>query len=895
MIVSDLINDLPFWQTPLTCINVLLIPMSCLLVASYSADTNVVFRDDFNGQEVDYSAWTVHRPFEQNWFTLKHNRLDVDSRRRRKNFLGYTTGNVRVETAVNFTMGSTRWFGQIQAGHALSVALVFSHPYKRCQSDCRWTVEPQLQVRPVIGPFANVSRLIIGFGNEYKETLQSREFSASSNLSIVCHMNARLAFRMTPSQHGLNVTAFIEEYAFSTVDHVVVSGTDYLVTRPRHAANGTDIVQGSDYLFLMPGMQGRKPPNRIAVKPARPLERDFLDGYLNLTNWISASPLLSNNESGNLFNVSIGGGLLRISGDRAPVEDMYIEEIYVHSALKFNFTYGNVTWRTRMPQGKGVFTNLALMQMDCNSTSQCADELKSEGFAFSRRRNVAQVYSVSPWNNTVFVGYEKEMDYVFQKDLFSDFHLFTLKWRPDCLVWYLDGEELRREERLKEVPDGPMTIVMQISFSPEGRLMRYETDFLTDYIEVTQEPQDRSRTAYTTGGAVTGALALGLTVTFVILYLEAINFLQSVSDTRVLGRGQFAIVYQGTLFPGNKSESTVVAVKEAIDRAENIADLEKRLFEEVRQFSEVGRHMNVVHFLGLVKVPGSVPLLVFELCSDGSLESYLRRHQRTEFYNHVSEDGVLLPYDKQTAATLWADNRSIKTRDKSAKGQRNVQTDFLLSTADLLSFAYQVSRGMEYLAARAIIHRDLAARNVLVAQRTVVKISDFGMARQGLSVYIPFNKHVKVPLRWMPPESISSLTFTQKSDVWSYGVLLWEMFSLGAVPYNNLDACVMESPSAFGDWLQKGNRLGKPEFSPAIMFEMMGRCWRLDDRERPSFNELTDETAALLLLGSADTSAKLEETYRLFEDHNKGVAHRGLSESPSIDSATTTDRDSTES
>ncbi|CAH3187815.1 unnamed protein product, partial [Porites evermanni] len=123
---------------------------------------------------------------------------------------------------------------------------------------------------------------------------------------------------------------------------------------------------------------------------------------------------------------------------------------------------------------------------------------------------------------------------------------------------------------------------------------------------------------------------------------------------------------------------------------------------------------------------------------------------------------------------------SIQNPDESLTGDDN------FSTQQLFSFAWQIAKGMNHLAENNLVHRDLAARNVLIGHGNQVKVSDFGLMRQIYEDVYSSRKSKKLPVKWMAPESLYQGVYTTKSDVWAYGVLLWEMSTLGGVPYPTL-------------------------------------------------------------------------------------------------------------
>ncbi|XP_063923158.1 vascular endothelial growth factor receptor 1-like isoform X3 [Zophobas morio] len=165
-----------------------------------------------------------------------------------------------------------------------------------------------------------------------------------------------------------------------------------------------------------------------------------------------------------------------------------------------------------------------------------------------------------------------------------------------------------------------------------------------------------------------------------------------------------------------------------------------------------------------------------------------------------------------------------------------------ICTKDLLAWAFQVSRGMEYLASRRVLHGDLAARNILLADHNVVKICDFGLAK---SMYKSDNYKKKgdgpLPVKWMAIESIRDKVFSTQSDVWSFGIVLWEFFSLARTPYPG-----MEADERLYNKLLDGYRMESPEYSPKEIYKMMLDCWHAKPINRPSFSKLSERIGSLL-------------------------------------------------
>ncbi|KAM3723591.1 Fer-related kinase [Dirofilaria immitis] len=141
------------------------------------------------------------------------------------------------------------------------------------------------------------------------------------------------------------------------------------------------------------------------------------------------------------------------------------------------------------------------------------------------------------------------------------------------------------------------------------------------------------------------------------------------------------------------------------------------------------------------------------------------------------------------------------------------------------------ARGLEYIHIQGIIHRDIAARNVLYTEQKVAKISDFGMSRQG-DFYEMSKGNKKVPLKWTAPESMVTYQYTPKTDVFSFSILLWEIFSDGEEPYKGMTSIEVKR------MISCGERLKKPEGCPDFMFQIMGKCWEQNPDNRYSMSQV---------------------------------------------------------
>ncbi|XP_061879056.1 insulin-like growth factor 1 receptor isoform X2 [Entelurus aequoreus] len=260
---------------------------------------------------------------------------------------------------------------------------------------------------------------------------------------------------------------------------------------------------------------------------------------------------------------------------------------------------------------------------------------------------------------------------------------------------------------------------------------------------------------------------------------------------RELGQGSFGMVYEGLAKGVVKDEpETRVAIKTVNESASMRERIE--FLNEASVMKEFNCH-HVVRLLGVVS-QGQPTLVIMELMTRGDLKSYLRS---------------LRPKEQQ-----WT-SLSLPPLKK------------------MLQMAGQIADGMAYLNANKFVHRDLAARNCMVAEDFTVKIGDFGMTRDIYETdYYRKGGKGLLPVRWMSPESLKDGVFTTHSDVWSFGVVLWEIATLAEQPYQGL------SNEQVLRFVMEGGLLEKPQNCPEMLFELERMCWQYNPKMRPSFVEI---------------------------------------------------------
>ncbi|XP_051929290.1 tyrosine-protein kinase receptor Tie-1 isoform X3 [Hippocampus zosterae] len=276
-------------------------------------------------------------------------------------------------------------------------------------------------------------------------------------------------------------------------------------------------------------------------------------------------------------------------------------------------------------------------------------------------------------------------------------------------------------------------------------------------------------------------------LTYPILEWEDIKF------EDVIGEGNFGQVIKAMIKKdGNKMSAAIKMLKEFASENDH-----RDFAGELEVLCKLGQHPNIINLIGACENRGYLYIAI-EYAPYGNLLDFLRK------------------------------SRVLETNPAFAKEHGTAST---LTSQQLLQFAVDVATGMHYLSDKQFIHRDLAARNVLVGDNLVAKIADFGLSR-GEEVYVKKTMG-RLPVRWMAIESLNYSVYTTKSDVWSFGILLWEIVSLGGTPY-----CGMTCAELY-EKLPQGYRMEKPKNCDDEVYELMKQCWRDRPYERPPFSQVS--------------------------------------------------------
>ncbi|XP_067683661.1 hepatocyte growth factor receptor-like [Haliotis asinina] len=263
-----------------------------------------------------------------------------------------------------------------------------------------------------------------------------------------------------------------------------------------------------------------------------------------------------------------------------------------------------------------------------------------------------------------------------------------------------------------------------------------------------------------------------------------------------IGSGNFGCVYEGLLHTDANDEDRVekVAIKSMQDNNQNM-DLAS--FVEEALVMKSFDHENVLRLLGISVNESQQPMVILPFMSNGDLMSYVSK-----------------------------DTKEVRV-------------------FDILRWGVDIAEGMNYLSSLKLVHRDLAARNCMLDDNLHVKVADFGLCRDIYEKgYYSSDNKKKLPIRWMAPESMERGSYSSKSDVWSLGVVLWEMLTRGSVPYPGVEGWDI------GRYLQYGRRLQQPWFCSNELYSLMLEIWSQDPAQRPTFSEVSEALTALLKLTS---------------------------------------------
>uniref|UniRef100_A0A8C7DUF5 Insulin-like growth factor 1 receptor n=1 Tax=Naja naja TaxID=35670 RepID=A0A8C7DUF5_NAJNA len=311
---------------------------------------------------------------------------------------------------------------------------------------------------------------------------------------------------------------------------------------------------------------------------------------------------------------------------------------------------------------------------------------------------------------------------------------------------------------------------------------------------------------------------------------------EKITMCRELGQGSFGMVYEGVAKGVVKDEpETRVAIKTVNESASMRERIE--FLNEASVMKEFNCH-HVVRLLGVVS-QGQPTLVIMELMTRGDLKSYLRS-LRPDTEVCLWWWGIvkcsLGPCKASCSKRLRQHDKShndsfLEFGETSAASNNPVQNPPPLKK--MIQMAGEIADGMAYLNANKFVHRDLAARNCMVAEDFTVKIGDFGMTRDIYETdYYRKGGKGLLPVRWMSPESLKDGVFTTHSDVWSFGVVLWEIATLAEQPYQGM------SNEQVLRFVMEGGLLEKPDNCPDMLFELMRMCWQYNPKMRPSFLEI---------------------------------------------------------
>ena len=320
---------------------------------------------------------------------------------------------------------------------------------------------------------------------------------------------------------------------------------------------------------------------------------------------------------------------------------------------------------------------------------------------------------------------------------------------------------------------------------------------------------------------------------------------KTTSIVKELGKGFYSKVYLA-----QDTKSNFVALK-TVD-SKKTSNAEECITNEINILSNIDGHLNIVELLGF---NADEKLLVMEYCFNGNLKDYISRYR--EYYMDEIDPSTKELFEEIESPDSSADVHILdRTKEASKDAESKEDEEFtisqmvaeaknkcLIKTRRLLYWSYQIAEGMKFLSDNGIIHRDIALRNMLLTNSDIVKIADFGLAvslfpnnSEPQSESLPqywSRSNKPQPYKWMALESLVSNVYSQASDVWSFGITVWELFTLGGEPYGEIN------PTSLANLLNLGSRLEECSLAPKSLNLILQQCWHYNPAQRPQFEDIS--------------------------------------------------------